>query len=144
MASRKKASRKVATRKVATRKGAGTSGAQHSRSSRTAARRSAAPARKTVRKVGLKTAHKTAQTSPRAENLSEVRIQVTTIGDLLLTAADRYPDAEALVFPESRMTYAQLAARAIERARSLQALGVRPREPRAGACGPSASPVESL
>ena len=124
MASRKKASHKAPTRKVATRKRVGTSRPPRARAARKAARRSDAPPRKTTRKA----AGKTAGTAPRPENLSEIRIQVTTIGDLLLTAADRHPDAEALVFPDFRMTYAQLAARALERARSLQALGVRPRE----------------
>ena len=63
--------------------------------------------------------------SARSESLREVRIQVTTLGDLLLTAADRFPDSPALIFPERRMTYAQLAGRALARARSLQALGVK-------------------
>lgn len=63
-----------------------------------------------------------------AEDLSRLRIQVTTMGDLLLSAADRFPDTLALVFPEQRLTYAELAARAICRARSLQALGVKPRD----------------
>ncbi len=62
------------------------------------------------------------------EELARIRIAVTTIGDVLLTAADRDPDKLALVFPESRHTYAELASRALRRARSLQALGVRPRE----------------
>jgi len=60
------------------------------------------------------------------EELARLRISVTTIGDLLLTAADRDPDKLALIFPDSRQTYAELAARALRRARSLQALGVRP------------------
>ncbi len=62
------------------------------------------------------------------EDLSTLRIAVTTMGDLLLTAADRDPDKVALVFPDCRYTYAQLAARAMRRARSLQGLGVRPRD----------------
>jgi fatty-acyl-CoA synthase/long-chain acyl-CoA synthetase len=62
------------------------------------------------------------------EDLARLRINVTTIGDLLLTAADRYPDTLALVFPEERYTYAELARRALRRARSLQALGVKPRD----------------
>src|SRR5512146_390606 len=65
---------------------------------------------------------------PRSEALRSVRIQVTTLGDLLLSAADRYPDSPALILPGQRMTYGQLAERAIWRARSLQALGVKPRE----------------
>ncbi len=64
----------------------------------------------------------------RSESLREARIQVTTLGDLLLIAADRYPGSAALILPGTRVTYAERAARAIARARSLQALGVRPRE----------------
>ena len=67
-------------------------------------------------------------TAPRSESLRDARIQVTTLGDLLLTAADRYPDSPALIFAGERVSYAELAARALRRARSLQALGVRPRE----------------
>ncbi|MEP6884552.1 MAG: class I adenylate-forming enzyme family protein [Gammaproteobacteria bacterium] len=62
------------------------------------------------------------------EDLSQLRITVTTMGDLLLSAADRYPDTPALVFPDSQYTYRELAARALLRARSLQALGVKPRD----------------
>jgi fatty-acyl-CoA synthase/long-chain acyl-CoA synthetase len=50
------------------------------------------------------------------------------MGDLLLSAADRYPDTLALVFPDARYTYQELAAQALRRARSLQALGVKPRD----------------
>jgi fatty-acyl-CoA synthase/long-chain acyl-CoA synthetase len=64
----------------------------------------------------------------QSESLRHVRIQVTTLGDLLLTAADRYPDSPALIFPDRRMSYAQLAERALHRARSLQALGVKPHD----------------
>ncbi len=62
------------------------------------------------------------------ESLADMRIAVTTIGDLLLTAADRYPDSDAVVFPTEKLTYRELADRAIQRARSLQALGVKPRD----------------
>ena len=61
-----------------------------------------------------------------SETLSKVRIQVTTLGDLLLIAADRDPGREAIVLPGERATYGQLAERALRRARSLKALGVRP------------------
>ena len=63
-----------------------------------------------------------------SEDLSQLRISVTTMGDLLLSAADRYPDTPALVFPDSQYSYRKLAARAVLRARSLQALGVKPRD----------------
>jgi fatty-acyl-CoA synthase len=62
------------------------------------------------------------------ENLALARINVTTICDLLLTAADRYPDSLALVFPDRALTYRQLVDGALRRARALQALGVRPRD----------------
>ncbi|MEY3975559.1 MAG: hypothetical protein RLZZ33_614 [Pseudomonadota bacterium] len=65
---------------------------------------------------------------PMSEDLSSLRIHVTTMGDLLLTAADRNPDKLALVFPEVHYTYAQLANRSIRLARSLQALGVKRRD----------------
>jgi len=64
----------------------------------------------------------------RSETLRETRIQVTTLGDLLLLAADRYPDSPALILPGLRLSYRQLADRALTRARSLKALGVQPRE----------------
>lgn len=61
-----------------------------------------------------------------SESLRDLRISVTTLGDLLLAAADRHPDADALVFPESRVRYRELAGRALRRARGLRAVGVRP------------------
>lgn len=53
------------------------------------------------------------------------RINVTTIGDLLLSAADRHGDKAALIFPEETVTYNQLVERALRSARGLQALGVK-------------------
>jgi len=53
-------------------------------------------------------------------------IEVTTLGDLLLRAANKWPDHEALVFPGERLTYAQLAKRAKEKARALQGMGIQP------------------
>jgi acyl-CoA synthetase (AMP-forming)/AMP-acid ligase II len=64
----------------------------------------------------------------RSEDLRTVRIQVTTLGDLLLMANDRSPDAPALILPDERLSYAQLTDRVITRARALQALGVKPRD----------------
>lgn len=52
------------------------------------------------------------------------RIHVGTIGDMLLTAADKTPDNPALVFPDCRHSYASLAAAAYSRAQSLRAYGV--------------------
>ena len=59
-------------------------------------------------------------------DLSAVRIQATTLGDLLLIAADRYPDTAAVVLPDRRLSYAELAERAVHRARALRALGIGP------------------
>ena len=52
-------------------------------------------------------------------------IEVTTLGDLVDRRAEQRPDDEALVFPDHRATYAELAARVHERARGLAGLGVR-------------------
>jgi fatty-acyl-CoA synthase/long-chain acyl-CoA synthetase len=62
------------------------------------------------------------------EDLARARINVTTLGDLLLTAADRHPDSLALVFPDRALTYRQLVDGAMRRARALQELGVKPRD----------------
>ena len=53
-------------------------------------------------------------------------IEATTLGDLLLRAAARWPEREALVFPHARLTYRELAERACARARALIATGVEP------------------
>ena len=53
---------------------------------------------------------------------------VMPLGHLLLRSARRDPDHEALVFPDARFTYRELADRAWEVARSLLALGVQPRD----------------
>jgi fatty-acyl-CoA synthase/long-chain acyl-CoA synthetase len=95
-----------------------------------ATRKKAAKRKRTASRTGRRRMAKVAKPFvPYAgEDLARLRIQVTTIGDLLLQAADRYPDKLALVLPESRLTYGQLAARAMQRARSLKALGVKPRD----------------
>lgn len=59
-------------------------------------------------------------------DLSTIRIQATTLGDLLLSAADAYPETAAVVLPDKRISYAELAERALEKARSLRAMGVGP------------------
>jgi fatty-acyl-CoA synthase len=51
-----------------------------------------------------------------------------TLGDLLLAGAERWPGTDAIVFPDERLTYAELAERAWHVARSLAALGVQPRQ----------------
>jgi len=53
-------------------------------------------------------------------------IETTTLGDLLLRAARKWPDQEALVFPDQRLSYAELAERALHKARALQGMGIEP------------------
>ena len=62
------------------------------------------------------------------EDPTRHRIDVTTLGDLLLKAFDQYPDHPALIFPESAWTYRELVSRAMHTARGLVALGVKPRD----------------
>jgi fatty-acyl-CoA synthase len=59
------------------------------------------------------------------EDVALSRIDVTSVGDLLLKAYDRYPDHPALVFPDSSWTYAELVKNSMTTARGLRALGVR-------------------
>jgi fatty-acyl-CoA synthase len=58
--------------------------------------------------------------------IASSRVASTTLGDLLLTAADRQPDRMAIILPNQRITYAELRDQAIHRALSLHALGVEP------------------
>jgi fatty-acyl-CoA synthase len=51
-------------------------------------------------------------------------IELTTVGDLLVRAAARRGDADALVFPEARQRYAELLASSERFAASLAGLGV--------------------
>ena len=89
--------------------------------------RKPAPAAKTKRSSRTRAPASVIELLP-PEDLARARINVTTIGDLLLTAADRHPDSLALVFPDREITYRQLADGALRRARALRALGVRPRD----------------
>ena len=56
--------------------------------------------------------------------MTRVVADVYTLPDLVVRAAERDPDADALVFPESRVSFAELYDRAVQAARSLAALGV--------------------
>ncbi|WP_380879948.1 class I adenylate-forming enzyme family protein [Sphingomonas sp. DBB INV C78] len=62
----------------------------------------------------------------RGENYAGIRIDATTLGDLLLKAWDRFPRKEALVFPGERKTYDEVVNSVLHRARGLHALGVKP------------------
>jgi len=90
-------------------------------------RRASKPAKVRARKTAA-TRRAAPPPKPVKESLASLRISVTTIGDLLLTAADRHPDADALIFEDRKLSYRDLAARAMRHARSLQALGVKPRD----------------
>jgi len=96
--------------------------------------KAAAPAPKVSRavkgpqKASPKAKGKMLPAPPGHEDPARLRIRATTMGDLLLTAADRYPNKLALVFPDAEFRYAELAQRALERARGLQAMGVKPRD----------------
>lgn len=61
-----------------------------------------------------------------SRDLSRIRISATTLGDLLLIAADRYPDTDAIVLPDQRIAYATLRERVLFRARTLRSIGVAP------------------
>jgi fatty-acyl-CoA synthase len=62
------------------------------------------------------------------EDLARSRAYVTTLGDLLLDAWDRYPNRPALIFPDSQRTYSELVANSMRIARGLRAMGVKPRD----------------
>ena len=62
------------------------------------------------------------------DSLAPIRGEPQTLIDLLLRTAQAMPEAEALVFPDVRLTYAQLADRVHHTARRLWAAGVRPRD----------------
>jgi fatty-acyl-CoA synthase/long-chain acyl-CoA synthetase len=59
-------------------------------------------------------------------DLETVRLQATTLGDLLLMAADEQPDRTAVILPNQRCTYAEIREAAFRKALSLQALGIGP------------------
>jgi acyl-CoA synthetase (AMP-forming)/AMP-acid ligase II len=52
--------------------------------------------------------------------------EAISIGDLLLRTAERHPDRDALVFPDRRVSYAELAAQARRIARGLIGAGLEP------------------
>lgn len=59
-------------------------------------------------------------------DLESVRVHATSLGDLLMTAADARPDHVAVILPRERSTYAEIRDAALRTALSLQGLGVRP------------------
>jgi len=61
-----------------------------------------------------------------SNDLATVRLQATTLGDLLLMAADDHPDRTAFILPDQRSSYAEIRDAAFRKALSLQALGIGP------------------
>jgi len=59
-------------------------------------------------------------------DLATLRLQATSLGDLLLQAADAHPDRTAIILPDRRSSYGEIRDAAIARALSLQALGIGP------------------
>jgi acyl-CoA synthetase (AMP-forming)/AMP-acid ligase II len=55
-------------------------------------------------------------------------IEATSLGDLLLRAAARWPGNDALVFPDQALSFDEMAAKAWEAARALVGFGIRPGE----------------
>ena len=53
-------------------------------------------------------------------------VEVTTLGDLIVRAAARHPESDAVVFPDERHSFGSLLEAAERAARSLLGLGVRP------------------
>jgi fatty-acyl-CoA synthase len=62
----------------------------------------------------------------KGEDYATIRIDTTTLGDVLLRAWDQAPDKEALVFPEGRKTYDEVVQSVFHKARGLIGLGVKP------------------
>ena len=56
-------------------------------------------------------------------DLATVRLQSTSLGDLLLLAVDAQPDRMAVILPDQRSSFAELRDAAFRRALSLQVLG---------------------
>ena len=61
-----------------------------------------------------------------SQAIADIRLKATSLGDLLLFAADQRPDHDAVVLPHRRATYGELRDRAMEKARAMQALGIGP------------------
>lgn len=60
------------------------------------------------------------------KQISDMRLAATSLGDLLLSAADARPQHTAVTLPHRRSTYGEIRERALHKALSLQALGVGP------------------
>jgi fatty-acyl-CoA synthase len=68
------------------------------------------------------------ETGKLSEDITAIRISVTTLGDMLLNTRDRDHAKLAVVFPAGNVTYGALVDNVMARARALWAQGVRPRD----------------
>ena len=61
-----------------------------------------------------------------AKDISDIRLNATSLGDLLLHGRRRRPEHTAVILPHRRATYGDIRERALHKALSLQALGIGP------------------
>jgi acyl-CoA synthetase (AMP-forming)/AMP-acid ligase II len=54
--------------------------------------------------------------------------EAMTMGDLMLRATDRFPERDAIIYPDERLTWTELTGRASQLARGLIGMGVEPGE----------------
>jgi fatty-acyl-CoA synthase len=60
-----------------------------------------------------------------AHDIAAIRLSATSLGDLLMSAADQAPHRDAVVLPQKRRSYAEIRDRAVQIALSLQVLGIK-------------------
>lgn len=60
------------------------------------------------------------------KSMAEIRLKATSLGDLLMMAADQRPDHTAVILPHRRSSYGDIRDRAVQKALALYALGIRP------------------
>lgn len=61
-----------------------------------------------------------------SQAIEDIRLKATSLGDLLMLAADQRFGHDAVVLPHRRATYGELRDRALEKALALQSLGIGP------------------
>ena len=59
-------------------------------------------------------------------DLAQHRVSASTLPDMLLSAADRYAQRPAVIFPDKVLSYADLVRNSYAQARNLRGLGVGP------------------
>ena len=58
--------------------------------------------------------------------MKRIYTEFSTLGDLLIKAADRFSNNDMIIFPERRVTYAEMREMAYSRARGLVGIGLGP------------------